>query len=141
MAAGMMRRKKDHSVRRRQGRWVGQAVQMRAPCKQRGQERLPEEGQEEDTEKIELYGRAGCGGASEPNHPTEAKWIATLARLLRFVDDGFTLSKINFENSFGFCVNRQFYRSKHAAQAQNVFRHLVRRAEEIGMKVNTEKRQ
>ena len=31
------------------------------------------------------------------------------------------------------------HRVKHAVQAQNVFRHLVRRAEGIGMKVNTSK--
>ena len=59
--------------------------------------------------------------------------------MLRFVDDGFCLSKVNFENSFGFEVNGVKHRVKHAAQTQNVFRHMVRRAEEIGMKVNTEK--
>ena len=75
----------------------------------------------------------------EVNDRTEAKWVATLADLLRYIDDGFTLSKINFENSFGFRVNGQMFRSKHAAQAQNIFRHLVRRAEEIGMVVNSSK--
>ena len=75
----------------------------------------------------------------EPNHKTEAKWKGKAANLLRFVDDGFGLSKINFENSYGFEVNGIRYRSKHAVQAQNVFRHLVRRAEDIGMKVNTDK--
>ena len=61
------------------------------------------------------------------------------ASLLRFVDDGFGLSKINYENSYGFIVNGMQIRSKHAVQAQNVFRHLVREAEAIGMKVNTDK--
>ena len=31
------------------------------------------------------------------------------------------------------------HRVKHAAQAQNIFRHLVRRAEDIGMVVNASK--
>ena len=75
----------------------------------------------------------------EPIHVTEAKWKAVLASLYRFVDDSFSLSVINFENSCGFCVNGEHYRSKHTVQAQNIFRHLVRRAEEIGMRVNTQK--
>ena len=72
----------------------------------------------------------------ETNHWTEAKWNAVLAELLRYIDDGFGLSKVNFENSVGFEVSGQKYRIKHAVQAQNVFRHIVRRAEEIGMVVN-----
>ena len=75
----------------------------------------------------------------EPNHRTEAKWKEKLALLLRFVDDGFALSKINFENSYGFVVNGQSFRVEHAIQAQNIFRHIARAAEEIGMKVNTSK--
>ena len=46
---------------------------------------------------------------------------------------------VNFENSFGFTVNGVSIRSKHAVQSQNIFRHVVRRAENIGMKVNTDK--
>ena len=75
----------------------------------------------------------------EPNAKTEAKWRARLMDLLRYIDDGFGLSKINFENSYGFQVNGQFCRSKHAIQAQNVFRHVVRAAENIGMVVNAKK--
>ena len=62
----------------------------------------------------------------ERNARTEAKWKARLASLLRYIDDGFTLTRINFENSFGFRVNGVLFRVKHAIQAQNVFRHLVR---------------
>ena len=80
-----------------------------------------------------------CRVPDEPNAKTEAKWRPTKAKLLRFVDDGFTLSRINFENSYGFTVNGVMYRVKHAVQAQNVFRHMVRRAEGIGMKVNASK--
>ena len=75
----------------------------------------------------------------EVNHWTEAKWQGALALFLRFIDNGFCLSKINFENSFGFTVNGQKFRVKHALQAQNVFRHIVRNAEELGMVVNAQK--
>ena len=34
----------------------------------------------------------------EKNHWTEAKWKEALALFLRFIDDGFCLSKVNFEN-------------------------------------------
>ena len=36
-------------------------------------------------------------------------------------------------------VNGVNYRVKHAVQAQNIFRHIVKKAEEIGMKVNSDK--
>ena len=75
----------------------------------------------------------------EKNDRTEAKWKNTLALLLRYIDDGFSLSKINFENSFGFTVTGILHRVKHAVQCQNVFSHLVRRAEDIGMVVNASK--
>ena len=75
----------------------------------------------------------------EPNHWTEARWKAAVALFLRFIDDGFCLSKVNFENSLGFSINGQKYRIKHAVQAQNVFRHVVRRAEDLGMVVNAAK--
>ena len=75
----------------------------------------------------------------EPHDRTEAKWRQTLALLLRYIDDGFSLSKINFENSYGFQVTGVFHRCKHAVQSQNVFRHLVRRAEDIGRVVNSGK--
>ena len=62
-----------------------------------------------------------------------------MAAFLHFIDDGFCLTKINFENSYGFVVNGQKFRVKQAIQSQNVFRHIVRRAEELGMVVNTSK--
>ena len=73
----------------------------------------------------------------EPNARTEARWQEKLAALLHYIDDGFSLVKINFENSFCFEVNGVKFRVKHAVQAQNIFRHLVRRVEEIGMVVNS----
>ena len=75
----------------------------------------------------------------EKNAKTEAKWRAKLGALLRFIDDGFSLTKVNFENSYGFEVSGTKFRIKHAVQSQNIFRHLVRKAEEIGMVVNTKK--
>lgn len=59
--------------------------------------------------------------------------------LLRYIDDGFGLSKVNFENSYGFQVNGVQHRVKHPLQSQNVFRHVVRAAEDIGMVVNAKK--
>ena len=76
---------------------------------------------------------------AERNHWTEARWKAALALFLRYIDDGFCLSKINFENSYGFEVNGQSIRVKHAVQAQNIFRHIVRGAEALGMVVNAKK--
>ena len=76
---------------------------------------------------------------AEPNAITEARWISKLAALLRYIDDGFTLTRINYENSFGVIINGEMHRIKHAVQAQNVFRHLVREAERIGMVVNSAK--
>ena len=88
---------------------------------------------------LELSFEARQDVPDEVNHWTEAKWQASLAALLRFVDDGFTLAKVNFENSVGYSVNGVQYRVKHAIQSQNIFRHMVREAEHIGMKVNTNK--
>ena len=65
--------------------------------------------------------------------------MPTPATFKRFIDDGFSLSKVNFENSYGFTINGELHRVKHAVQSQNVFRHIVKNATEIGMKVNTEK--
>ena len=48
----------------------------------------------------------------EPSDRTEAKWKVNLVSYLRFVDDGFNLSAINLENSYGFEVNGVFWRSK-----------------------------
>ena len=50
----------------------------------------------------------------EANHRTEARWKVALAAFLRFIDDGFCLSRINFENSYGFEVNGVKHRVKQA---------------------------
>ena len=78
---------------------------------------------------------------SEPNVRLEAKVRSKLAALLCYIDNGFSITKVNFENSFGFQVNGIFFQVKHAVQAQNLFRHLVCRATAIGMLVNKKKPQ
>ena len=85
--------------------------------------------------RLNYSGELDCSVPEEPNHRTEAKWVVTRAKLLRFVDDGFSMARVNYKNSFGFTVNGVKYRVKHAKQSQNIFRHLVRNAEAIGMKV------
>ena len=55
--------------------------------------------------RINYTAEFDCTVPGEPNHRTESKWRPTRAKLLRFVDDGFCLSKVNFENSYGFVVN------------------------------------
>ena len=70
----------------------------------------------------------------EINARKEAKWVQILANLLRYIDDGLGMSKV--KNSFGFEVNRVFHRIKHAVQAQNVFRHIVRAAEDNAKKTS-----
>ena len=62
-----------------------------------------------------------------PNHKTEVTWKENLAAFLRYIDDGFSLCKVNFENRFGFCVNGVSYRVKHAIQSQNIFCHIVKK--------------
>ena len=76
---------------------------------------------------------------AEKNHWIEAQWETALALFLRFIDDGFCLTRVNFENSMGFKINKEMVRVKHDVQSQNVFRHVVRKAEDIGMVVNAQK--
>ena len=62
-----------------------------------------------------------------------------MAEFLWFIDDGFSFSKVCFENSLGIKINDVQYRVKHAVQSQNIFRHVVKGAERIGMRVNSSK--
>ena len=96
-------------------------------------------GKKKKARRIDYTNELDMTVPDEMNHWTEAKWNTALAELLCYIDDGFGLSKVNFENSVGFVVSGQKYRLKHAVQAQKVFRHVVRRAEEIGMVVNSKK--
>ena len=71
--------------------------------------------------RLNVSGKRHYNVPEEPNAKIEAKWQASLAELLRYIDDGFGLSKVNFENSYGFEVNGVFHRIKHAIQVQNFF--------------------
>ena len=73
----------------------------------------------------------------EGNHWTEARWKRRKVRIKKYIDDGINTDKINFENSYGFNINGQPHRVKHAVPLQNVFRRVVRNAEGKGMRVNT----
>ena len=77
----------------------------------------------------------------EPNPATSAKWTPTPPLSVRYVDDGCTIDKVNFETAekFGAMGGERPGRVKHAVASQNVFRSVVRRATNIGMRVNTAK--
>ena len=62
-----------------------------------------------------------------PHEANESKGVAKPATLKRFIDDGFGLSKINFENSYGFRINGELHRVKHAVKSQKLFRHIVKK--------------
>ena len=94
---------------------------------------------EKRSRRLNITGQGYLELQPEKNAKTEAKWVHKKAPLYRFVDDGFAITRINFENSYGFKVNGVMFRVKHALQAQNIFRHMVRRAEEIGMLVSSTK--
>ena len=55
---------------------------------------------------------------------------------LKYVDDGMTIEKLNFETAVRTAPGR---RNKHAIRSQNIFRAVVRKAESRGMRVNTSK--
>ena len=71
----------------------------------------------------------------EPNPRTSSKWKVVPPLCLKYVDDGVSVDKINFETAQR--VGRK--RLKHAVNSQNLFRHVVRKAESRGMVVNTDK--
>ena len=60
---------------------------------------------------------------------------------MKYVDDGCTVDKVNFETAETFAAvgGEKAGRVKHAVKTQNVFRAVVRKATSIGMKVNTSK--
>ena len=71
----------------------------------------------------------------EPNPRTSAKWKPRKTKALKYVDDGLSIDRINYENSTHLPPN---VRLKHAVNTQNLFRHVVGRAEAKG---NTDKTQ
>ena len=71
----------------------------------------------------------------EPNPPTSAVWKPRPTSEFKYVDDSTLCTRINTENVDVLDGKK----TKHAVQTENVFRRVVRNAEEIGMKINEEK--
>ena len=72
----------------------------------------------------------------EPNPRTSAKWRGGVPLSLKYVDDGMTIEKINFETA---PYTSPATKEKHAVRSQNIFRSVVSKAQSMGMKVNTSK--
>ena len=75
----------------------------------------------------------------EPSPRTSAVWKPDKIDVFKYVDDGLQVEKINMETAVRFERGGKFIRSKHAVPSQNVFRHVIRRATDRGMKVNAAK--
>ena len=73
----------------------------------------------------------------EPNHWTRAVWKRRKVHCYKYVDDGLTVEKANFENVPEMEVDGITTREKHVIPTQNAFRSVKRAAENKGMKVNT----
>ena len=73
----------------------------------------------------------------EPNPPTSAIWKPRETTVHKFVDDNIMDTKINMETvALDVATNKK---TKHAIDAQNIFKRTIRNAELIGMRVNTKK--
>ena len=77
-----------------------------------------------------------------PHEPTATclgAWKAQPVQVDKYVDDNVQEEAVNFENAAQIISQGAALKEKHAIPSQNVFRHVIRRAEERGMKVNTSK--
>ena len=72
----------------------------------------------------------------EPNHWTRAVWKRKRVRAYKYVDDGVTTEKVNFENADE-VPGTNTVKKKHAIPSQNAFNSTASRAGAKGMKVNT----
>ena len=75
----------------------------------------------------------------EPAPRTSAKWKASKVKIIKYVDDGVQLEKLNMETALRLERDGKQVRVKQAVQTQNTFKYVTRRAESIGMKVNSNK--
>ena len=66
-------------------------------------------------------GEGGVAVPTEVNHWTEARWKPHKVKVRKFIDDGVSGDKINFENSYGFEVNGTNYRVKHPFNYKTFF--------------------
>ena len=70
---------------------------------------------------------------------TGLRWRRKGPRSLKFVDDSMLVSKVNMDSAPESLSVGKPIKSKHDIESQNVFRRMVRRAEERGMVVNNAK--
>ena len=75
----------------------------------------------------------------ERNKTTQARWKDEDAPVLKFIDDGFIVDKINLDTATPETRGNVNYKIKHAKKTQNIFRHMTCSAENKGMKVNSTK--
>ena len=75
----------------------------------------------------------------EPTRTCLGRWIPSRLDVDKYVDDNLQEDRVSFENVEETMIDGRPHRTKHAIASQNVFRHIVRRAEAKGMKVNTQK--
>ena len=75
----------------------------------------------------------------EPAPRTSAKWKATGVRILKYVDDGVQIEKLNTETAVRYELHGRDHQVKHAVKTQNAFSYVTARAESVGMKVNNQK--
>ena len=82
------------------------------------------------------------GDVTPPPEPTATclgPWKPRKVDVDKYVDDNLQEEAVNMENSIRLDIQGVPWKIKHAIPTQNVFRHVVRRAEERGMRVNSSK--
>ena len=82
------------------------------------------------------------GDVTPPPEPTTTclgAWKPRLVDVDKYVDDNLQQEAVNMENAMTVQDGQERWKVKHAVPTQNVFRYVVGRAEERGMKVNTAK--
>ena len=82
------------------------------------------------------------GDITPPLEPTVTclgAWKPWLVNIDKYVDDNIQEEAVNFENAMQVLTAGESLKIKHAIPTQNVFRHVIRRAEQRGMKANTSK--
>ena len=75
----------------------------------------------------------------EPSPVTSAVWRPRKVGCHKYIDDKILDDKLNFETVTATDDGSTQKKEKHAIATQNTFRRIVRNAEQIGMKVNTNK--
>ena len=75
----------------------------------------------------------------EPTRTCLGRWTAKQVEVDKYVDDNLQEECVSFENVAETIIGTKAIRTKHVIGSQNAFRHIVRRAEAKGMRVNTAK--